>query len=118
MNQKFYIITRKDLSNGDQIAQVAHSATTFARESYDSFVKWKDESSYIVVLSVENLKALQLLREKLLINQVEVFDFYEPDLDDKLTAISLNPEQYEISRRIVSNIPLAFQEKTNKLVSV
>jgi peptidyl-tRNA hydrolase len=113
-----YIVTRRDLTPGQQIAQVAHAIATFARKSEESFKVWHDLSSYIVILSVKDLEELHSLRTKLLSNQVSISEFYEPDINNELTAFTVSPINYEIASKLLSSYPLAFQESRTKDVII
>lgn len=67
-----------------------------------------------MVLSVENLEELMTLRTKLLHNQIGISEFYEPDINNELTAFAINPLDFEQASKLVSNIPLAFQQHRQK----
>jgi hypothetical protein len=69
-------------------------------------------------LAVKDLTELKQLRTTLLQNQISLFDFYEPDINNELTAFTVNPLDYEQASKLVSSIPLAFQERKQKDVIV
>lgn len=73
--------------------------------------KWHQESQYIVVLSVKDEKELKDVWNSL--DKSRVVPFYEPDLNNELTAIAVDPF-YEDASKLLSNIPLAFQERRIK----
>ena len=62
--------------------------------------KWKVESSYLILVSVPDEDALRTFASDFW-RRAEV---YEPDLNDELTAIALEPS--EAARKLCSNLPL------------
>lgn len=90
---------------------MAHATASFARFNYDSLITWHDTSQFVVVLSVESLAELTALKEKLISNQIDITEFLEPDINNELTAFSINPLHSEQASKLVSSIPLAFQKK-------
>lgn len=103
------MVTRRDLTPGQQIAQVAHAMASFAYEGILSFETWLVTSGYIVVLSVETIYDLLQLNSELYASGSRTFEFREPDLGNELTAIAIDPNDYEKARRMVSHLPLALK---------
>ena len=61
-NDKMFLITRLDLSPGQQAVQSAHVLTEFIFEHQYEASRWKNESNTIVLLEVDNEnQLLQLL---------------------------------------------------------
>lgn len=59
-----YIIVRRDLKPGAQMAQAIHAAQKFIFEHPEISRKWKEESGTLVCLSVENEEKLANLLKK------------------------------------------------------
>ena len=70
--------------------------------------EWYDKSKYLVYLSVDNKEKLLELSEKLSWKGILFSKFHEPDLDNELTAIALEPSSE--ARRVVSSVPLMLKE--------
>ena len=107
-NSKLIVVTRKDLNPGSQAVQASHAAIEFIYEHPQLAKDWYNNSKYLVFLSVNNQKDLLELTEKLSWKGILFSKFYEPDLDDELTAITLEPSSR--ARRVVSSIPLMLKE--------
>jgi len=97
---KLYIVLAAQLASGLKIAQACHAMRQFVGEHpvLDKF--WHQESNNIVCLQIDNLPELakQLEEEGLRISR-----FHEPDMDDALTAIAVEPNGW----RRLSNLKLA-----------
>ena len=104
-------MTRRDLTPGQQIAQVAHATTEFAAHNRSAFSYWHTNSQFIIVLAVKDQQELSQLANKLENNDCLVESFKEPDLGNQLTAIAISPKDYEKAKPILSNIPLALPPK-------
>lgn len=117
--QKLYIIIRSDLAAGLQIAQACHALRCFTHAHPKEDRAWfygPDQTleprgpNNIVVLQVPDEKALHdLFCRAVRDPDVAGAPFYEPDLDDSLTAIALGGEG---ASRYVSSLPLALRELT------
>jgi len=101
------------LSPGLQTAQLVHSAIEFSLKHPQETLNWHNLSNYIVCLSVADEKSLHMLKEKAEQREIFCVPFFEPDLNNQLTALTLEP--CEASKKLCSNIPLALKEFTNKL---
>lgn len=105
---KLVTVTRKDLKNGQQLVQSAHSLAEFAQQFPDKFAEWKQQSNYLISLSVDNEEKLQRLFYKLQDNGADVVAFTEPDINDQLTSICYygTPEM----RKHTDKLDLALEE--------
>lgn len=103
---KLYVITRRDLSPGDQAAQAVHAALAFCLENLDVSRPWYRDSNYLVILSVPDESALLALSE---LAAGKRWLQREEDLDDQATALVLEPDN-AANRRLLSSYPLAFKE--------
>ena len=82
-----YIVTRRDLSAGQQLAQVGHAAFQFSQQFPVNTKIWYQKSNYICILAVENETELQhLVNINACMSIVQ-----EPDLDGAVTAIAFEP---------------------------
>ncbi len=101
-------VTRKDIFPGYQLVQTAHAAAEYIIKHRDESEKWSRDSNSIITLSVKNLNDLQNLSEKLKNLGIKVAEFYEPDIENQLTAIALLADN-EIRKKL-SYLPLALKE--------
>ena len=111
---KLIVVTRKDLIPGSQAVQATHAAIEFIFEHPEIAHDWYKISKYIVQLSVNNQEELLELSDKLSWKGILFSEFREPDLDNELTAIALEPS--EKARRVVSSMPLMLKEYEKELV--
>ena len=105
---KLVTVTRKDLDAGYQLVQTGHSIAEFAHQFPNQFQDWKRDSNYLISLSVDNEEKLQRLFYKLQDNGADVVAFYEPDIDNQMTAICYygTPEM----RKHTDKLDLALEE--------
>lgn len=102
-------MTRKNLiTPGYQAVQAAHSIPLFSLEHPEIFFEWYHVSNYLVVLSVDNEESLKNLIAKAKERGIKCSVFAEPDIDNQITSIALEP--CTETDRLVSNIPLALKE--------
>lgn len=90
---------------GLQMAQIAHGAIEFALKYPELTKNWYDISNYVAVLAVDNEEQLHSLIMKAESRGVKHAIFKEPDQDDAITAVILEPGLD--SRKLSSNIKLA-----------
>ena len=103
---KLYLVTRKDLSPGQRAVQAAHALQEFAIEYPETNRAWYDNSNYLAILEVENEEALEALAGEAHGNFFQTVWFYEPDMENQLTAIAIEPQG---GKRLCSNLPLALR---------
>lgn len=108
--QKTYIIVRRDLRPGLQAAQACHAVTDLILENPDKAKQWRDESNFLIVLSIANESELCELAIELARTDMDWCRFREPDLNNSLTALAVLPHDY--SEKFFRNLPLALQEVT------
>lgn len=94
---RLYIVVRKDLPAGLQLAQACHAARKFPDPVTD------DEN--LIVLHVDNELSLWKLVASVLYAGFKVEPFEEPDLDNALTAASFDGR----CRELLAGLPLAFK---------
>jgi peptidyl-tRNA hydrolase len=104
-NPKFYVVVRADLPLGDQAVQAIHAATEFGFQHGSLAQEWHRNSNYLALLSVPNERALEKLKQQAYIRDIPHACFREPDLNNSLTAIALEPG--DRSERLCNRLPLA-----------
>ena len=95
-------MTRADLSPAQQAVQAAHAALAFAAKHPELAAA----SLPLALLSVPDQLALCWLIADAERARLRLATFSEPDLDDALTAIALEPA----AGRLVRHLPLALAE--------
>lgn len=104
---KLTIVTRKDITPGYQIAQAIHASNQFSVEHTEIFKEWHKDP-YLAVLSTQDENSLINLIDKAKDKGIKVSVFREPDIDNSITAIALEPS--DLTRRLTSSLPLALKE--------
>lgn len=84
---KLFIIVKSTLSAGLKAAQAVHAAVAFTQAFPEKTAQWQPDNN-VVVLEHESMPALADMLEALGLSLVR---FHEPDLDDALTAICVEP---------------------------
>ena len=103
-NTKLTIITRKNLSEGQKLAQTNHSLAEFSNEHYDIFQQWKSISNSLIILECNNELELHNLLTKIKQQNLIYSSFNELDLDNTLTSICIFTTKE--NRKLFSNLPL------------
>jgi peptidyl-tRNA hydrolase len=101
------VITRSDLENGYQAVQSIHAAIQFKFEHPEISKDWFEQSNYLGLLSVLNEQDLLRLIERAQTEGIKHSIFREPDIDDQITAIALEPGSK--SKKLCSNLKLALK---------
>ena len=96
------------MNPGQQAVQATHAAIKFIIEHPEIAHEWYNISEYLVELSVKNQEELLELAEKLSWKDIVFSEFREPDLDNAVTAIAIEPS--DRARKMVSSIPLLLSE--------
>lgn len=91
------------------MAQSCHAATTFFNEYKEVANAWIFHSNYIAILECEDENALIKLADKADKKDIKFSVFFEPDMDNEITAIALEPGT--ISKKLCSNFRLALSSK-------
>ena len=103
---KLYIIVRSDLPPGAQCAQVCHAGFQFTMENPITAQFWYHKSNNLVVLQVPNEACLKHLAGRAEEAGVEHSVFREPDFDNTITAITIEPA----GKKLLSNLRLALRD--------
>lgn len=101
------MITRSDLSPGYQAVQSMHALRQFTAEHPEIDKHWFERSNYLGLLSVSNEEELNSLIQRAQLNDIKFSVFKEPDIDDQITAIALEPGAK--SKKLCSKLPLALR---------
>ena len=91
VNPKLRVITRSDLSIGYQAVQAGHASIQFQHEHRRTAKRWFKHSNYLIFLSVKNVTELTELISLAESNNIKVSVFREPDLDNEITAVAIEP---------------------------
>jgi vancomycin permeability regulator SanA len=89
------------LSSGLKAAQCCHALRQFVSEHKERELKWFTTSNYLVLLETDWLEQIVFLAKT---NGIKYSCFYEPDLDNLLTAVALEPGVK--SKKMCSNLKL------------
>ena len=111
---KLVTVTRADLTPAQQAVQSAHASIDFCFAFNNKASPWHKESQYLVMLSLPDEEALQQLILKCKLAGISYTAFYEPDLNNQLTPICLEPGP--ITQKLVKRIPLMFKQNNNESI--
>lgn len=89
--------------------QSAHAAIDFQHQHPVESQLWNSQSNYLVFLTVEDEDALKRLEAKCQRYDIKHTTFIEPDLNNSLTAICLDPTD-EKSLKLTGHLPLLAKE--------
>lgn len=103
-----YVITRKDLSPGYQAVQSTHAALDFLMEHREAGATWHAESNFLCLLSVPDEASLEQLAQEAQRKCIRFTIFREPDIDNQVTAIALEPGTN--SAKLCRKLDLALKE--------
>lgn len=105
ITNRLYVVSRKDLNPGSQIAQSGHAIAQYHLEHPEQSKQWNN--NYLICLSTENEQSLNKLLEKLESFGIPISTFYEPDLNNQLTSIAF--QHNEQSRKHTTSLSLALK---------
>jgi hypothetical protein len=96
------------LSPGYQGVQSQHAAIQFVMEHPEIGSVWFGNSNYLGWLSVANEQELCQLIERARQLDIKISVFREPDIDNQITAIALEPGAR--SKKLCGDLTLALKE--------
>ena len=102
------VITRQDLSAGYQASMLLHAGIEFIFKFPFLSYLWHKRSNYVALLSVPDESSLLKLIDKLKFNKVRHSIFCEPDIDNQLVSVAVEPS--DKARNICAGLPLALKE--------
>ena len=88
--------------------QSAHAVADFIINYPEIAREWHDTSNYLVILSVPTESELSKASQKLADADLLFSLFHEPDINNQLTAIAIEPS--EKARRFCSRYKLALRD--------
>lgn len=88
--------------------QSIHAAMNFSIEHPDIHKEWFEVSNYLGFLSVKDEYELIKLIDKAIDLNIKISVFREPDIDNQITAIALEPGIN--SKKLCSSLKLALKE--------
>lgn len=97
---KLHLVTRADISAGQQAVQAAHALREFVREHPKVDREWYEKSNTLAFLSVKDEKALMQLLSEAVRRRIACSGFREPDRDHEITAIAIGPEGKGLCRQL------------------
>lgn len=97
---KLYIVLSSAIDSGAKIAQAVHAAYLFGEQYPHLQSYWYRESNNIVCLQTDDIRSLA---DKLEVESIRISRFEEPDRDNELTAIAVEPAGW----KKLSSLPLA-----------
>jgi hypothetical protein len=89
------------------MSQCLHSFRQFIREHPEVENNWFNISNYICILNVKNEFELNEIVEKCIEYNINFSLFKEPDYNNSITSITLEPGMK--SKKITSHLPLALK---------
>lgn len=107
-NGKLRVISRRDLHFPYQSVQAGHGGIQFQHEHPELAKIWHTKSNYLIFLSTENEAELIKLINKANSNNIKISIFREPDINNEITAVALEPCEW--SRKHTSGFPLLGKE--------
>jgi hypothetical protein len=105
MMEKLYVIGRADLPPGLRAAQIGHALVEWCIAHGDEARTWHRTSNNLVLLEVADEGSLLELLGRLQTEGFRTASFREPDCDDELTGIVVEP----VAARLLSSLPLALR---------
>ena len=105
---KLYLVVRRDMSPGSQASQLCHALQEFNIEYLTISQAWHGQSNYVCLLSVADELELNELIAAAVKSHIKTSIFREPDMNDTVTAIALEPG--EKTKKLCRNLRLAFSE--------
>lgn len=100
-------MVRSDLNPGQQLAQAVHAALEFFHRHPFIATDWITLSNYLVVVNAPTEDHLHQLIDSASLTDVAAVAMREPDLNDQVTAVALQPGLN--ARRLCSQLPLALK---------
>lgn len=95
------------MSAGYQAVQGMHAAIQFQFEHQELARYWFEKSNYLGFLSVANEYELHQMIEKAIAQDIKFSIFREPDIDNQITAIAIEPGAK--SKKLCANLKLALR---------
>lgn len=104
------IVTRCDLTPGQRAVQSAHAGIAFTFEHPDVSKRWHYKSNNLVLLELVNEKELIELIEKCENQSIRYTVFREPDINNEITAVALEPS--DKTRKLTNKFKLLLNNES------
>ena len=88
--------------------QMSHAAIDFQHQHPEIAKDWNQNSNYLVFLTARDEQHLEELLQKADFKGLVTTSFREPDINNELTAIAIEPSVF--TKRLVSSLPLFGKE--------
>lgn len=98
MAEKLFLVTRADLTPGQQAVQACHAMREFGFEHPEEDRRWHSTSNTLALLAVPNEEKLLHLVHKARCKGLRLALFREPDRGNELTAVALEPKARTLLR--------------------
>lgn len=102
-NSHLVTVTREDLDWGVQSVQSTHAAINFTQKYPAETHQWFTTSNYLWQCACKDEFELEGLAQKAEKLGLKIVRFFEPDINNQLTAIAIEPG--EQTRKLVRNLP-------------
>lgn len=102
------MVVRRDLTPAYQAVMCGHALSEFCLQHIDIANSWHKNSNYLAFLSVKDESELLFLIEKAQSRGIAISIFREPDIDNQVTSIAIEPSAE--SKRLCRNLPCALKE--------
>ena len=106
-NWKMRIVVDRNLPPGAVVAQALHALVEFGQEHPETVATWHQLSNSVVAMGASSTQLEELI-ERCKKKHVRYSVFREPDLEDRLTAVAVEPTRD--GKRVTSNYPLALRD--------
>lgn len=108
-NSKLYVVTRADLSIGQQAVQGMHAIVAFIVRHPWTALKWYLESNTLAFVTAPDEFGLGVLLSQANDERIEAAGFREPDRNNELTAIAIGPR----GKHLTSTLSLALRSRND-----
>lgn len=102
---KLYLVVRADLCPGQQAVQSVHAMRQFVAEHEGIEREWFELSNHLALLAAPDEPSLMSLVRAATRKGLRVSLFREPDRDNEVTAVALEPR----AKRLLRGFPLALR---------
>lgn len=106
-NFKLVVVTRQDISPGYQAVQSAHALIQFQYDHPEIANNWYKNSNYLAMLSTKDENSLINLIKQCQRLCLNISIFREPDIDNQITAIAIEPSLK--TKKLCSQLQLALK---------